>query len=74
MLRWRVGDQVVVSSPDHKMFGRTGRVTRLPIQVGSGYYEVDIDGDGPWTIWKDWLAPADAVTRLSLVATQDGAR
>lgn len=69
-LKFSVGNAVVVSSPDHKMFGRTGRVTRLPVQVGGGYYEVDIDCDGPWTIWKDWLSPADAVTRLGLVSSE----
>lgn len=66
-MKFSIGDKVVVSHPDHDRFGRTGRVRRLPRQVGGGYYEVDIDGNDPWTIWKDWLAPADAVTRLGLV-------
>lgn len=63
--RFKLGDEVVVSSGSHRMFRQKGRVAKT--NFAGGYIEVDFL-TGRRTIWHESLALADAITRLSLLS------
>lgn len=74
-MRFRSGDEVVVTDQDHRMFGKVGRVTDNAVRsLSYTRLAIEFPGASVWSIWHEGLAPADAVTRLGLLGEQDGAR
>lgn len=66
---------VLVTDQDHRMFGKVGRVTDNAVRPPScTRLAIEFPDTSVWSIWHGGLAPADVVTRLGLLAAQDGAR